>query len=72
MVVSGIVTPIAMFIAPFNVAGSLKLDARPGGGGSAGVGAALLVVVAISVLAIFASSVTHLRRTISDEVSSSK
>lgn len=47
MVVSGIAMPIAIFIAPFNVAGLSKLDVFPGGGASAGVGATLLVIVAI-------------------------
>lgn len=47
IVVSGITTPMAIVIAPFDVAGWSKLDIVPGGGISAGVGVASLVVVAI-------------------------
>lgn len=45
--VSGTATPIATSITPFRDAGWSKLDVVPGGGGIAGVGVALLVVVAI-------------------------
>lgn len=45
MVVSGITTPIAIVIAPFDVVGWLMLDVVPGGGVSAGVWS--LIVVAI-------------------------
>lgn len=45
--VSGITTPMAIVIGSFDVAGWSKLDVVPGGGSSAGVGVASLVVVAI-------------------------
>lgn len=47
MVVNGIDTPIAIFIAPLSDSGWSKLDVVPEGGRSAGVGVAMLVVVAI-------------------------
>lgn len=45
--VSGITTLMAIVIALFDVSGRSKLDVVPGGGISAGVGVASLVVVSI-------------------------
>lgn len=47
IVVSGITTPMAIVIGPLDVTGWSKLDVVPGGGISAGVGVASLVVVDI-------------------------